>query len=877
MRRSKVRQASSRFFAGFLRPAAWRGASRNAAGDRAASFVERADKYRDSKDWHLAADAYRQALDAEPAAAHVWVQYGNCLKEAGSFGAAVAAYGRARDLDASNWDTYLQLGHALKLQGSRVEAAQAYRAALRLHPLSDDAQNELRAVEVGLAIESGNGARNAASWADAAQHYWRALTYDPTLAHIWVQLGHALKEQGLLDAAEQAYRASLALAETSSDSWLQLGHLLKCRGRRLEAVAAYGRAVLLENASASARAALGSVIGYSPLEIEAVLDDLRSQFDGCQPKDGRDAGIRIPSTGTAPAPAGDSYVPPTKGIGWPRWGQDARQRHKRLLREATRRTAVQVPGSGRRRDVVWLSNIDWHYRIQRPQHLAAAFADAGDRVVFVSPTFEACEGETTFRFISSPHPGVFEVRLCTRAHLPGELHVRLGRDDVDGLQAALDDLIVTMGLEAPILVLGHPNWFPVAHAFPQAIVAYDCADEVMAFENANPSVGQNEADLIAEADLVITSSQPLARRVGATRHNVLIRNGAEIARFSPATSARKPHARPTIGYFGLIASWFESSWIAECARARPEWDFMLVGEVAGCDVSALTELPNVRLLGEQPYSGLPALLARFDVAVIPFATNALTHATNPVKLYEYLAGGCPVVTSPMPEVAVAAAHVLVADDSASFEQQVARALADDTEERRLARTSWARQHDWSLRAAVLRRAFDGICPQVSVVVVGSAYAETGKGWMRSLRLWADYQDFEAIDLVAPLPSKPVLDEEADASPALELLRQHTSSSASEFLVYVPSASRVVWGWVRMLIRPMLIDASVTATRSGVDPGGAGVLDQVGHGRNQPLTVQGVPIDQALVTGIYRGMPACVALRRGAAIDFLERCQVPERS
>jgi glycosyltransferase involved in cell wall biosynthesis len=79
------------------------------------------------------------------------------------------------------------------------------------------------------------------------------------------------------------------------------------------------------------------------------------------------------------------------------------------------------------------------------------------------------------------------------------------------------------------------------------------------------------------------------------------------------------------------------------ALARPRWSFVLVGKQA-TGMGAVRDLPNVRLLGQKPYTLLPAYCRGFDVGIIPFRTNDLTRRANPLKLREYLAAGLPVVT-----------------------------------------------------------------------------------------------------------------------------------------------------------------------------------------------------------------------------------------
>src|SRR6266436_8741108 len=86
------------------------------------------------------------------------------------------------------------------------------------------------------------------------------------------------------------------------------------------------------------------------------------------------------------------------------------------------------------------------------------------------------------------------------------------------------------------------------------------------------------------------------------------------------------------------------------ARKRPNYSFVLLGGVFDTDISELSRLPNIRLLGQQPYETMPQYLYHFDACLIPFKTIDTTAATDPVKVYEYLSAGKPVVSVALPEL-----------------------------------------------------------------------------------------------------------------------------------------------------------------------------------------------------------------------------------
>ena len=117
---------------------------------------------------------------------------------------------------------------------------------------------------------------------------------------------------------------------------------------------------------------------------------------------------------------------------------------------------------------------------------------------------------------------------------------------------------------------------------------------------------------------------------------------------------------------------------------------------------------NIHLLGQQPYDRIPAIVSTFDVCTIPFAANALTEATYPLKLHEYLAAGKPVVSTDLPDVRQFCDVVYIARNAREFEQMTEKALAEDCPELQERRIQTARENSWENRAQailkVMRRA-----------------------------------------------------------------------------------------------------------------------------------------------------------------------------
>jgi glycosyltransferase involved in cell wall biosynthesis len=211
-----------------------------------------------------------------------------------------------------------------------------------------------------------------------------------------------------------------------------------------------------------------------------------------------------------------------------------------------------------------------------------------------------------------------------------------------------------------------------------------------------------------KADLVVVSADKLFQ---SKRHvnprTVLIRHGVDFDHFRQALDPQlevppdlASLQRPVIGYFGLMSGdWFDLELMVEVASHFKQCSFVLLGKVT-MDLSALTALKNVHVLGRKPYASLPAYAKGFDVAIIPFPINDLTLSANPLKAREYLAAGLPVVSTAIPEVEVLGT-CRMARDPGEFIEQIEAALHDPGPKPE--RSESIRHESWSSRLEELRR------------------------------------------------------------------------------------------------------------------------------------------------------------------------------
>jgi glycosyltransferase involved in cell wall biosynthesis len=222
-------------------------------------------------------------------------------------------------------------------------------------------------------------------------------------------------------------------------------------------------------------------------------------------------------------------------------------------------------------------------------------------------------------------------------------------------------------------------------------------DDHAGFTTNNAAMLQHEETLVAQSDLVVTTSRKLYDKLAPVSKRILaLPNATDFDHFGQPGPLR-PLSKlkgPIIGYYGAISDWFDVEMVRTAAEARPDWQFVLVGDTFGANVSSLKRLANVHLPGEQPYAAIPSYLHQFNVAIIPFLLTALTESTNPVKFYEYLSAGKPVVAVKLRELEPHKDYFYAVRSHEEFITQIETALREDSPEKVWARMDFARQHTW---------------------------------------------------------------------------------------------------------------------------------------------------------------------------------------
>ncbi len=343
---------------------------------------------------------------------------------------------------------------------------------------------------------------------------------------------------------------------------------------------------------------------------------------------------------------------------------------------APRRERVGTPRQ--RPDVVCFSHLRWDFVFQRPQHLLTRCAQRR-RVFFVEEP------------IFSEDPPRIEVEQRSQGVHAAVPHLPSGLSEAQQagvLTRLLGEMFRRHAIEDYVLWYYTPMALPFTrHLSPRAIV-YDCMDELSAFAGAPAALRDFEAELFRRANLVLTGGHSLFEAKQRRHHNIHpVPSSVDVVHFERARGALEEPVdqagipRPRLGFFGVLDERLDIGLIDRVAAARPSWHIVLVGPVVKIDPASLPRRPNIHYPGKKSYSELPAYLAGWDVALLPFARNEATRFISPTKTPEYLAAGRQVVSTSIRDVVRPYGElglVRIADTAAETVAAVEACLAEAT-------------------------------------------------------------------------------------------------------------------------------------------------------------------------------------------------------
>lgn len=280
------------------------------------------------------------------------------------------------------------------------------------------------------------------------------------------------------------------------------------------------------------------------------------------------------------------------------------------------------------------------------------------------------------------------------------------------IRAKLRRLIKKKGIEDFIFINSFNFHYPeVAEGLAPALKVYHCLDPVKGSFDGKHGVISEEV-LVQNSDLIICSSRQLFNeKVKLNPATYFVPNAADLMH---STKALEPSLalspllegiiKPLIGYFGVIEGRTDYELVREVVKRNPDKNFVFVGPIALGVPDWFTEkADNLFFTGGVPYSEMPAIIKGFDVAIIPFRKDELSATVFPLKLFEYLGAGKPVVTTDFNLDLREFTGDLVdfCADAESFSNAIEDAIRNNSEELIAKRIAIAAEHTWETRVETI--------------------------------------------------------------------------------------------------------------------------------------------------------------------------------
>ncbi len=370
-------------------------------------------------------------------------------------------------------------------------------------------------------------------------------------------------------------------------------------------------------------------------------------------------------------------------------------------------------------DIVFLSGIRWDFSRQRHQELASLFARR-NRVLFVemalSPANLLKERRITLDHWKNWRKGVRK--------LPANLFLYtappvfpLGRSfpAINGLNQRIiyrgvKKAMSLIGMKRPIFWISDPYFSFFARKHGQRLTVFDWIhDDPGRTESRISRVYRGLLDeVVKKAQIIVTPSRAIYEKYGKTdRRFHLILHGVDYELFS-ATVDRRPAdlesvPSPIIGFSGTVGPAVDLGLIEFLASERKDWSFVFLGDIR-IQVKGLRSYPNIYFLGPRPRQELPHYIGTFSVGIIPYKITPATKTVHPVKTYEYLAAGLPIISTRLPELEYLRGSIELADTPEEFLHSLEDAIAKDAPDKKIRRREIAREYSWEKRMATIQKA-----------------------------------------------------------------------------------------------------------------------------------------------------------------------------
>lgn len=351
------------------------------------------------------------------------------------------------------------------------------------------------------------------------------------------------------------------------------------------------------------------------------------------------------------------------------------------------------------RDIIIFATADWHAPYwTNKQHTAMQFAKMGYRVLYIesvglrAPGVNAKDLRRLWRRLRSglraPREVAKNLWVMSPLVVPFKHHWSVTRAvNQRLLSLRINGFLRKQKFQQPLVWTYHPFIMDTLPQIAHEKLIYHCVDDLATVPGIDAEAfNREETRMLPECHAVFTTSDVLQEKCSRHAANTFhFPNVADVSHFGrarqgdflPADLAAIP--APRIAYIGALSDYkVDFELILAVARTHPEWHWVLIGDERegqqNAAVLQLRQLPNVHFLGYRSYAELPDYLRGMSVATLPTLMNEYTRAMFPMKYFEYLAAGVPVVSTPLEFTRQHSAGLIAAKTSEEFAAGIARQL-----------------------------------------------------------------------------------------------------------------------------------------------------------------------------------------------------------
>jgi glycosyltransferase involved in cell wall biosynthesis len=368
-------------------------------------------------------------------------------------------------------------------------------------------------------------------------------------------------------------------------------------------------------------------------------------------------------------------------------------------------------------DIICISTTDWDEIWGSRQQIMSRLAQKGHRVLYVErqvgPEHLGRDPFIRKKKLSSwRQPSLINRSknlwlLNPPLMLPGRYYFDgINRANQNRLANAIHRTIEDLSFAHPVLWVYPPHSEPLVGSFNEILSIYHCIDYFPAGTKGRKRslIEKQENDLLKRVDIIFTHAQALKAHFEQliSKQVHLLPSAADMTLLQSIYHVHpdiQAIPSPRIGIIGTFDARINSDILNQIALSHTEWHLLLVGRVRPGfpHLTQLRERKNIHFLGNRPYAEIPLFMAGCAIFLAPYVMNERTQYINPLKIYEYLATGKPVITSPLPEIQNLKPIVSFAENSKEFIDLIKLALSGDTEEKQQARRKQAQSYDWDQR------------------------------------------------------------------------------------------------------------------------------------------------------------------------------------